>query len=281
MTGAPQQYGLRLARLCRLLLGYGVKSQPQRRELAGQSKQKMGAMQAREGNDLRPYMLPSAIVEAEATVHFLQRSYCFEIDAAMLALLPPVETPLVHAQDDSQAQSAKVPLEDVAVAAPSSVFDSSIEQSFAEAFAALEQSQAVDGWRLLREPEPLLLDTSILIPDFLLTRGQQRIYVEILGFWTPSYRERKLQKLQQLQERKDSGLAIPREGRAAFASIASAFPIVEYDGQLSATELLQTLRNYYDDFDERLAKIDKVAVQQEIEQKGLVPERDCYELLHC
>jgi len=281
MTGAPQQYGLRLARLCRLLLGYGVKSQPQRRELAGQSKQKMGAMQARGGNDLRPYMLPSAIVEAEATVHFLQRSYCFEIDAAMLALLPPVETPLVHAQDDSQAQSAKVPLEDVAVAAPSSVFDSSIEQSFAEAFAALEQSQAVDGWRLLREPEPLLLDTSILIPDFLLTRGQQRIYVEILGFWTPSYRERKLQKLQQLQERKDIVLAIPREARAAFASIASAFPIVEYDGQLSATELLQTLRNYYDDFDERLAKIDRVAVQQEIEQKGLVPERDCYELLHC
>jgi predicted nuclease of restriction endonuclease-like RecB superfamily len=281
MTGAPQQYGLRLARLCRLLLGYGVKSQPQRRDLAGQSKQKKGAMQARGRNELRPYMLPSAIVEAEATVHFLQRSYCFEIDTAMLTLLPPVETSLVHAQDDSQTQSAKVPLEDVAVAAPSSVFDSSIEQSFAEAFAALEQSQAVDGWRLLREPEPLLLDSSIFIPDFLLTRGQQRIYVEILGFWTPSYRERKLQKLQQLQERKDIVLAIPRDAREAFASIASAFPIVEYDGQLSATELLQTLRNYYDDFEERLAAIDRVEVRQAIERKGLVPERGCYELLHC
>jgi predicted nuclease of restriction endonuclease-like RecB superfamily len=269
MTGAPQQYGLRLARLCRLLLGYAVKPQ----EVTGRSKQKAGVTRAT--------MLPSAIVEAEATVHFLQRSYCFAIDAAMLALLPPVETSPAHTQNDSQTQSAKVPLEDVAVAAPSSVFDSSIEQSFAEAFAALEQSQAVDGWRLLREPEPLLLDSSIFIPDFLLTRGQQRIYVEILGFWTPSYRERKLQKLQQLQGRRDIVLAIPRDAREAFASIAPVFPIVEYDGQLSATELLQTLRNYYDDFDERLAKIDKVAVQQEIEQKGLVPERDCYELLHC
>lgn len=270
MTGAPQQYGLRLARLCRLLLGYAVKSQPQ---MAGQSKQKVGVTRAT--------MLPSAIVEAKATVHFLQRSYCFAIDTAMLALLPPVETSPAHTQDDSQTQSAKVPLEDIAVVAPSSVFDSSIEQSFAEAFAALEQSQAVDGWRLLREPEPLLLDNSIFIPDFLLTRGHRRIYVEILGFWTPSYRERKLQKLQQLQGRRDIVLAIPRDAREAFASIAPVFPIVEYDGQLSATELLQTLRNYYDDFDERLAKIDRVAAQQKIEQKGLVPERDCYELLHC
>ena len=281
MTGAPQQYGLRLARLCRLLLGYGMKPQAPEREAQGQGKQKGSAIQSRGRNELRPYMLPSAIVEAEATVHFLQRAYCFAIDGAMLALLPSAEAPLAQMQDDNQAQSTRAGLEDVAVTAPPTVFDSSIEQSFAEAFAALEQSQAVDGWRLLREPEPLLLETSIFIPDFLLTRGQQRIYVEILGFWTPSYRERKLHKLQQLQGRRDIVLAIPREAREAFASIASAFPIVEYDGQLSATELLQTLRNNYDDFEERLAAIDRAKVRQAIEQKELVPERNSYELLHC
>src|SRR5207247_2974583 len=109
----------------------------------------------------------SAIVEAEATVHFLQRAYCFAIDATMLALLPSAEAPLAQMQDDSQAQSSRAGLEDVAVTAPSVVFDSSIEQSFAEAFAVLEQSQAVDGWGLLREPEPLLLVTGIFVRSFL------------------------------------------------------------------------------------------------------------------
>ncbi|GAC1618751.1 MAG: hypothetical protein NVS4B7_10990 [Ktedonobacteraceae bacterium] len=275
MTGAPQQYGLRLARLCRLLLGYGSPQRQYTGERQGSGRQKQGAMRAT--------MLTSAIVEAEATVHFLQRSYRFAIDHAVLSLLPPVETALASSQKmpSSSAAASLVDAQPVDTPTVSSVFDSSIEQSFAEAFAALEQSQAVDSWRLLREPEPLLLPNSIFIPDFALTRKQQRIYVEILGFWTPAYRERKIQKLQQLQERKDIVLAIPVEARDAFARIASSFPIVWYDGQLSAIELLHLLRSHYDDFRERLASIDTLAVRQEVEQKGLLPERTCFELLHC
>ncbi|HJT59381.1 MAG TPA: DUF790 family protein, partial [Ktedonobacteraceae bacterium] len=172
---------------------------------------------------------------------------------------------------------------------PSSIFDSSIEQSFSEAFVALANSQAADGWQLEREPEPLLLNAasgetstqSIFIPDFAMTRGSRRIYVEILGFWTASYRERKIARLQQLKERDDLVLAIPIEARAAFAAIASDFPIVEYDGQLSATELLQVLRSRYDDVEERLAGIDVEMVRERIMKEGLLPERICFELLHC
>ena len=132
-----------------------------------------------------------------------------------------------------------------------------------------------------REPEPLLLDQSIFIPDFALTRAQRRIYVEILGFWTPAYRERKIQKLQQLKGRNDLLLAIPVEAKDAFASIASHFPIVIYDGQLSATEVLQTLRSHYDDFTERLAALGIAEVRTLVTKKGLLPERVCYEVLHC
>jgi Protein of unknown function (DUF790) len=163
----------------------------------------------------------------------------------------------------------------------SPLFDSSIEASFAQAFTALANSQGVDGWRLEREPEPLLLDQSIFIPDFALTRAQRRIYVEILGFWTPAYRERKIQKLQQLQGRNDLLLAIPIEAKDAFTSIAPHFPIVIYDGQLSATEVLQTLRSHYDDFTERLATLDIAEVRSLVVRKGLLPERACYEVLHC
>ncbi|HAE82101.1 MAG TPA: hypothetical protein DCK85_01830, partial [Ktedonobacter sp.] len=147
-------------------------------------------------------------------------------------------------------------------------------------FIALENSQAVEGWKLIREPEPLILDKSIFIPDFALTRDQRRIYVEILGFWTPSYRERKVQKLQQLWERGDIVLAIPEEAREAFASIAQSFPITWYANQLSATELIKLLRNRYDDVAERLALIDVDAVRQRVQSEGFLPERVCYELLH-
>lgn len=262
MTGAPQQYGMRLARLCRLLLGYGTSP-------------RQGATIPHERNkQKRSKALTNAIVEAEAIVYFLQRSYCFAMDQTLLSLLPPVE-----AAPNSNVDEPSGYVQQVSTDTPS-IFDSSIEQSFTEAFIALQNSNAVEGWQLIREPEPLMLEHGIFIPDFALTRGQKRIYVEILGFWTPSYRERKIQKLQQLRDRGDIVLAIPEEAREAFASIAQVFPIAWYAGQLSATELIKLLRNRYDDFAERLASIDSVTVRQRVQAEGFLPERLCYELLH-
>ncbi|GAC1648443.1 MAG: hypothetical protein NVS4B12_16800 [Ktedonobacteraceae bacterium] len=252
VTGVAQQYGLRLARLCRILMGYGVA----RTETPPKAKK---------------LTLANTIVEATATVHFLQRSYAFRMDAALLKLLPRIE----DADEVVQQKGIAAQSEDT------QVFDSSIEQFFAEAFTALAMSQGVDGWRLEREPEPVLLDSSIFIPDFALTRAQRRIYVEILGFWTPAYRERKLQKLLQLQERDDLVLALPVEAKEAFASILWAFPVVVYEGQLSATDILAVLRKHYDDFTERLAQIDVMAVRNRIQCEGLLPEHVCAAVLQC
>lgn len=254
MTGAAQQYGLRLAQLCRLLLGY---------------RQKTGSA-----------LLPAkAILEAEATVHFLQRAYNFAITHNVLSLLPPLPSLQETSETSSEQAITTVPVPSASTA--SAIFDSSIEHIFAETFASLETSYAVDGWSLVREPEPLLLESSIFIPDFALTRAARRIYMEILGFWTPSYRERKVQKLQQLQERGDIALAIPIEAREAFAAIASHFPIVYYDGQLLATDVLQVLRTHFDDVAQRLASIDHGAVRAQVLRDGWIPERTCYALLQC
>lgn len=284
MTGAPQHYGLRLARLCRMLLGYGGNAVPAR-------QQAPNGKQRQEGT--RAYLLSEAIVQADASVHFLQRSYSFRIDSNVLSLLPAIAEDMQATTNVSISLQTTPTATDtgLAVALPtpmSSVFDSSIEQSFAEAFTALQNSHAVEGWQLIREPEPLLLEHSIFIPDFALTRDQQRIYVEILGFWTPSYRERKIQKLQQLQHRNDIVLAIPNEAREAFAArpgesagLPPQFPIVWYDDQLSATELLHLLRGRYDDFAERLAMIDVAQVRQRVQREGLLPEQTCFALLHC
>ncbi len=286
MTGAPQQYGLRLARLCRILLGYSIPAQSRRHRPPS------------------PTTLPaSAILQAEATVHFLQRAYCFVMDARLLNLLPsPSETATIESPASSTLSSTSpgnqtnnLQIREVSQSynVTSSIYDSSIEQSFAEAFQSLARSDGADGWQLEREPEPLLLahpsletaaatpSYGIFIPDFALTRDDQRIYVEILGYWTPAYRERKIAKLQMLKDRNDLVLAIPREASEAFASIVEAFPLVIYRNQLSATELLNVLRSNYDTISVRLALIDIQDVRKRIQSEGLLPESSCYSLLHC
>ncbi|GLV57352.1 hypothetical protein KDH_41880 [Dictyobacter sp. S3.2.2.5] len=241
VTGAPQQYGLRLARLCRFLLGYSQRSAVK-----------------------KPQLTPG-IVEAEARVHFLQRAYTFAMDAKLLQLLP-------QAGDSARSQTFND---------PSLLFDSSIEQNFSEAFFSLARSHGVDGWQLEREQEPLLLDKGIFLPDFALTRGRRRIYFEILGFWTPAYRERKIQKLQYLRGRKDLVLAIPEEARDAFSPIAADFPVVYYQGQLSVMDVLQLLQEHYDDFADRLKLLDAAQIRRQVQQQGFIAERQCYPLLHC
>ncbi len=258
VTGAPQQYGLRLARLCRVLLGYGVAK-------ATASSSQSSARPRRKS------LLPAGIVQADARIHFSQQAYNFSMTANLPDLLPSSTLSVSQAP----TPSSRVGNDD------SELFDSNVEQSFAEAFIALATSQGADGWQLEREPEPLLLDKGIFIPDFALTRDQKRIYMEILGFWTPSYRERKVQRLRQLQDRDDLLLALPIEAYDTFAAVASSFPFVVYHNQLSATEVLQVLHKHYDDFLQRVESIDVAAVRERVRREGFLGEQLCYELLHC
>jgi uncharacterized protein len=70
-------------------------------------------------------------------------------------------------------------------------YDSAVEEKFAKRF-----EQAETGWRLTREPDPLVLSNGgAFIPDFMFEKYDKKIHLEIVGFWTKEYLERKLQKL--------------------------------------------------------------------------------------
>jgi len=71
-------------------------------------------------------------------------------------------------------------------------FDSSVEEKFFRAFEKVETD-----WRIEREAEVIDLKGTVLIPDFTFTHpdGRSRS-MEIVGFWTPEYLEKKLSKLQ-------------------------------------------------------------------------------------
>lgn len=70
-------------------------------------------------------------------------------------------------------------------------FDSSVEQKFAVKF-----EQICSDWRLVREPDPLVVsDARGFIPDFAFEKYGIRVYLEIVGFWTNEYLLRKIQKI--------------------------------------------------------------------------------------
>ena len=74
-------------------------------------------------------------------------------------------------------------------------FDSSVEADFSRRFNAYDS-----GWELKREPEPLPAGSTVIIPDFSFEKAGIKVYLEIVGFWTPGYLERKLAKLSKLKD---------------------------------------------------------------------------------
>jgi predicted nuclease of restriction endonuclease-like RecB superfamily len=73
-------------------------------------------------------------------------------------------------------------------------FDSNVEQKFASKF-----EQFSNGWKLIREPDPLIVSNGKgFIPDFVFEKYGRKVYLEIVGFWTNDYLVRKIQKITDL-----------------------------------------------------------------------------------
>ena len=76
-------------------------------------------------------------------------------------------------------------------------YDSGVEEKFATKF-----EQSANGWKLIREPDPLIVSNGkALIPDFMFEKYGRRIYLEIVGFWTKEYLNKKLQKITDISTR--------------------------------------------------------------------------------
>jgi predicted nuclease of restriction endonuclease-like RecB superfamily len=74
-------------------------------------------------------------------------------------------------------------------------FDSLVEEDFASRFNALHSE-----WQLKREPEPVLAGQQVIIPDFSFEREGSKLYMEVVGFWTKEYLQRKITKLKKAEE---------------------------------------------------------------------------------
>ncbi len=115
-------------------------------------------------------------------------------------------------------------------------YDSEVEELFYRRFKRL----GID-WSIVREPEPLVAGNMIFIPDFAFERNGEKIYLEIVGFWTKEYIEKKLRKLKLLRDVK---LIIAANEELYCSKVFKDVPheVIFFRNRLSAAEVYIRLK---------------------------------------
>jgi predicted nuclease of restriction endonuclease-like RecB superfamily len=119
-------------------------------------------------------------------------------------------------------------------------FDSKVEERFARDFARI-----APGWDIVREPAPVALGGGLIFPDFALQhrhRPDEVWWLEVVGFWTPGYLERKLRDLC------DAGLSrlslcIDEKRACDDGSLPQDARIIRYRNRIDAGEVLRLLHH--------------------------------------
>ncbi|MFQ5708887.1 MAG: DUF790 family protein [bacterium] len=113
-------------------------------------------------------------------------------------------------------------------------FDSAVEEAFHEQFGKRKTA-----WEIHRENEIVDFGDSVLIPDFKFTHPDgHEVLLEIVGFWTPEYLQKKLEKLARVKQ-KNFVVAV----NASLNCSKSDFngPVLFYKTRIKTGEVLKIL----------------------------------------
>ncbi len=219
--------------------------------------------------------------QVAATAHLVlyDRPYRFHITPEMLQKLEYIVGPeRGRVAETAAAYSVGATVEQGKEGeAAEPTFDSLVEARLYKEYKSLEKGGYTHGWMLQREPEPVLAPGVVLIPDFGFRRGDTHIFMEIAGFWSPGYRERKVAKLRALAAQGGETrmiLAVPMDAVSTFAGLP--FPVVAYKNKVVATDLLELLDREYGSRTERkgAAQESFEPLRVEAEEKGFVGEQE-------
>jgi predicted nuclease of restriction endonuclease-like RecB superfamily len=117
-------------------------------------------------------------------------------------------------------------------------YDSRLEEKFARDIARL-----APDWEVLREPSAVPASGTLLFPDFLLQHRfdrERRFFVEIVGFWTPSYLKRKLETLRAARI-ENLILCIDEARRCSEEELPPDARVVRFRKRVDASKLLPIL----------------------------------------
>lgn len=117
-------------------------------------------------------------------------------------------------------------------------YDSGIEERFAREFRKLARE-----WDLVREPEPISADGTLIFPDFALqhrANPTRRWLLEIVGFWTPEYVARKLARYRSARL-PNLILCIDEERNCSNADLPPSARVVRFRRRVDPTAVLQLM----------------------------------------
>jgi hypothetical protein len=197
---------------------------------------------------------PDAPVSGEATVHLAGSVYSYPLNPAALATLG------VQAQRIGRGDEAWE------------------EQGAAKLLNAWNKAYLrgeAGGWRLRRDPEPLITEDGVIVPEFLITRGQQRAYLVMADSKTAV--EALIKPLRALNGR--SLIMVATE--AEWAKQLSALPaiVVPHVGEPSARMLARALPA--PTLLAHLGESKWQRLQRLLESEGFVDDTRLSEVLEC
>ncbi len=137
---------------------------------------------------------------------------------------------------EAEKETRKEAVKDIGIEeidAEEEAYDSTLEQIFG--------SLSLGSWKIKREPTILKAGKYAFVPDFSLQRDGMRVYLEIVGFWTPEYLENKIEKLKQVKE--PVILLIDRKLKCSEKDFPSQ-EVIFFDKKIPANEVMQILRKY-------------------------------------
>jgi predicted nuclease of restriction endonuclease-like RecB superfamily len=118
---------------------------------------------------------------------------------------------------------------------PPEEFDSSVERAFFDGWG----SKPRDGWTLHREGDLLFHGQKAFVPDFVFEHQDgRRVFLEIVGFWTPEYLEAKINTLREFAET-PMLLAVARQVGASIPELARES--IPYKTSLQVEDVLARL----------------------------------------
>lgn len=158
-------------------------------------------------------------------------------------------------------------------------FDSSVEARLARDFRVLERQRRASGWRLLREPAPLLAGNRVLLPDFALLRGELRVFVEVVGFWTRGYLAKKRAALEALPPDTKLILTVASETAPAFADLP--FAVLPYGETPPVAEIIAAAEHRFGDFVARTMGGAERLREACRDAEGWIPEQGLAVVLGC
>ncbi|MFX1512387.1 MAG: DUF790 family protein, partial [Promethearchaeota archaeon] len=117
-------------------------------------------------------------------------------------------------------------------------FDSEVEMQFFTEFSAV-----TSPWKIEREPETLIINGKLFIPDFGLKYRKKVVLLEIVGFWTESYLQKKVERLTQLSQQLETPLLLLVDRSLSIPSLP--FRIFFYDKKFPIRDILHFLEDNY------------------------------------